>query len=124
MSRSRSGILSTALCSPGPAFCSAIDCLPTRLRTPTHSTATVASAITLVPKKGGYTDSFYNLIGMDRSAFKYQTWRGPKPEMPLAHSPYDTPKNYGFYFGPNFGTRPGVWLMDPWGRNLEGAPLS
>ncbi|MFL5479166.1 MAG: NAD(P)-binding protein, partial [Gemmatimonadaceae bacterium] len=82
------------------------------------------SAIFLVPKKGGYTDSFYNLIGMDRSAFKYQTWRGPKPEMPLAHSPYDTPKNYGFYFGPNFGTRPGVWLMDPWGRNLEGAPLS
>jgi spermidine dehydrogenase len=44
--------------------------------------------------------------------------------MPLAHSPYDTPKNYGFYFGPQFGTRPGVWLMDPWGRNLEGAPLS
>ncbi|MFL5501596.1 MAG: NAD(P)-binding protein [Gemmatimonadaceae bacterium] len=82
------------------------------------------SAIFLVPQKGGYTDSFYNMIGMDRSAFNYQTWRGPSPEMPLAHSPYDTPKNYGFYFGPQFGTRPGVWLMDPWGRNLEGAPLS
>lgn len=82
------------------------------------------SAIFLVPKKGGYTDAFYNLIGMDRSAFSYQSWRGPSPEMPLAHSPYDTPKNYGFYFGPQFGQRPGVWVMDPWGRKLDGAPLS
>src|SRR5262249_46031116 len=30
---------------------------------------------------------------------------------------------YGFYFGPQFGQRPGVWVMDPWGRQLEGAPL-
>jgi len=82
------------------------------------------SAIFLVPQKGGYTDSFYNLIGMDRSAFNYQTWRGPSPEMPLAHSPYETPRNYGFYFGPQFGRKPGVWVMDPWGRNLAGAPLS
>lgn len=82
------------------------------------------SAIFLVPKKGGYTDAFYNLIGMDRSAFNYQSWSGPSPEMPLAHSPYETPRNYGFYFGPQFGSRPGVWVMDPWRRNLDGAPLS
>jgi spermidine dehydrogenase len=87
-------------------------------------TAHQASAIFLVPQKGGYTDRFYAMIGMDRSAFNYQTWRGPSPEMPLAHSPYETPKNYGFYFGPQFGQRPGVWVMDPWGRKLEGAPLS
>jgi spermidine dehydrogenase len=79
-----------------------------------------ASAIFLVPQKGGYTDAFYNLIGMDRSAFEYQTCA----EMPLAHSPYDEPENYGFYFGPQFGQRPGVWVMDPWGKNLAGAPLS
>jgi spermidine dehydrogenase len=78
------------------------------------------SAIFLVPGKGGYTDAFYKLIGMDRSAFEYQQC----PEMPLAHSPYDEPQNYGFYFGPQFGQRPGVWVLDPWGRNLEGAPLS
>ncbi len=78
------------------------------------------SAIFLVPQKGGYTDAFYNLIGMDRSAFDYQTC----VEMPLAHSPYDEPKNYGFYFGPQFGQRPGVWVIDPWGKSLEGAPLS
>ena len=81
-----------------------------------------ASAIFLVPGKGGYTDAFYNLIGMDRSAFEYQTCA----ELPLAHSPYDEPENYGFYFGPQFGQRPGggMWVMDPWGRNLDGAPLS
>ena len=89
-------------------------------------TAHQGSAIFLVPRKGGYTDRFYEMIGMDRPAFKYQTWRGPSPEMPLAHSPYETPRNYGFYFGPQFGQRPGmgVWVMDPWGRKLEGAPIS
>ena len=83
-----------------------------------------ASAIFLVPQKGGYTDSFYDVIGMDRSALEYQRWRGPSPEMSLHQSPYAEPKNYGFYFGPQFGKRPGVWVPDPWGRQLEGAPLS
>jgi len=89
-----------------------------------HLTAHQGSAIFLVPGKGGYTDRFYEMIGMDRSSFTYQTWRGPSPEMPLSHSPYDTPQHYGFYFGPPFGRRPGVWVMDPWRRRLEGAPLS
>ncbi len=84
------------------------------------------SAIFLVPGKGGYTDRFYQMIGMDRSTFNYQRWRGPTAEMPLAQSPYDigSPKQYGFYFGPGFGRNPGVWLIDPWGKNLEGAPIS
>src|SRR2546430_14759565 len=88
-----------------------------------HLTAHQGSAIFLVPGKGGYTDRFYEMIGMDRSSFSYQTWRGPSPEMPLSHSPYDTPQNYGFYFGPQFGRRPGVWAMDPWRRRLQGAPV-
>jgi spermidine dehydrogenase len=82
------------------------------------------SAIFLVPGQGGYTDRFYDLIGMDRRALEYQRWRGPSPEMPLSQSPYGQPKHYGFYFGPRFGQRPGVWVVDPWGRKLEGAPLS
>ncbi len=44
--------------------------------------------------------------------------------MPLNHSPYDEPRNYGFYFGSQFGARPGVWVIDPWGKNLDGAPLA
>jgi spermidine dehydrogenase len=83
-----------------------------------------ASAIFLVPEKGGYIDRVYDLIGMDRSVLDYQRWRSPSPEMPLSQSPYAEPKNYGFYFGPQFGKRPGVWVTDPWGRKLEGAPLS
>ncbi|MFL5582588.1 MAG: NAD(P)-binding protein [Gemmatimonadaceae bacterium] len=82
------------------------------------------SAIFLVPQKGGYTDRFYGMIGMDRRSLDYQRWRGPSPEMPLNHSPYGMPRDYGFYFGPRFGERPGVWVLDPWGRKLEGAPLS
>jgi spermidine dehydrogenase len=82
------------------------------------------SAIFLVPKKGGYTDRFYEAIGMDRSAFAYQSWRGRSPEMAVGKSPYDEPKNYGFYFGPGFGQRPGVWVMQPWERGLAGAPIS
>jgi spermidine dehydrogenase len=82
------------------------------------------SAIFLVPKKGGYTDRFYEMIGMDRSVLEYQRWGGPSPEMVLSQSPYAEPRNYGFYFGPRFGKRPGVWVIDPWGRKLEGAPLS
>jgi spermidine dehydrogenase len=82
------------------------------------------SAIFLVPQRGGYTDTFYRLIGMDRRALAYQAWRGPAAEMPLGHSPYDEPRDYGFYFGPQFGSRPGVWVIDPWGRRLAGAPLA
>jgi spermidine dehydrogenase len=81
------------------------------------------SAIFLVPQKGGYTDRFYESIGMDRRAFEYQSWRGPSPEWKVSQSPYEEPKNYGFYFGPHFAQRPGVWMIDPWGRRLEGAPL-
>jgi spermidine dehydrogenase len=82
------------------------------------------SAIFLVPQKGGYTDRFYDMIGMDRRSFDYQQWSGPSPELPINHSPYGETRNYGFYFGSRFGRSPGSWVMDPWTRKLEGAPLS
>lgn len=87
-------------------------------------TAHQASAIFLVPLKGGYIDKVYDLIGMDRSVMEYQRWQSPRREMPLHQSPYADPKDYGFYFGSQFGQRPGVWVLDPWGRQLDGAPLS
>jgi spermidine dehydrogenase len=83
-----------------------------------------ASAMFPVPGKGGFAARAYDMIGMDRSAFQYQSWRGPSLEMPLNQTPYEQPKNYGFYFGPQFGQRPGVWVIDPWGKKLDGAPLS
>jgi spermidine dehydrogenase len=89
-------------------------------------TAHQGSAIFLVPGKGGYTDRFYDMIGMDRRSFSYQTWRGPSPEIPVSHSPYDVAdqKHYGFYFTSRLTGQPGKWVMDPWGRRLEGAPIS
>ena len=86
------------------------------------------SAMFPVPKKGGYVAGVYEMIGMDRPALEYQRWRGPSPEMPLSQTPYDTlgarRTNFGLWFGPRFGQQPGVWVIDPWHRNLEGAPLS
>ncbi|HET7614820.1 MAG TPA: NAD(P)-binding protein, partial [Gemmatimonadaceae bacterium] len=78
-------------------------------------TAHQGSAIFLVPGKGGYTDRFYDMIGMDRRVFDYQTWRGPSPEIPVSHSPYDVAdqKHYGFYFTSQFTGQPGKWVMDP-----------
>ena len=81
------------------------------------------SAIFPVVKKGSYTANFYDMIGMDRYALDYQRWRGPEPAMELGNSPYDQPKDYGFYFTPGFTGGKGRWLLDPWGKQLEGAPL-
>jgi len=44
--------------------------------------------------------------------------------MRLNNSPYGSPANYGFYFTPQFTRGRGVWVMDPWGRQLDGAPIS
>ncbi len=45
--------------------------------------------------------------------------------MPLGRTPYpDGAKNSGFYFGAKFGKEPGLWLIDPWGKKLAGAPIS
>jgi spermidine dehydrogenase len=86
------------------------------------------SAFFPVPRPGGFIASFYDLIGMDRHAFDYQAWQGPSREMRLSQTPYDMlgeqPETYGLYFGARFGRRPGVWLIDPWGKKLEGAPIS
>src|SRR5206468_2949957 len=80
------------------------------------------------PFPKSFLEHVYDTIGLDWNAFKqYQTWQGPSPEIPLSRSPYQMlstmPKSYGFYFGARFGKQPGVWLVDPWGKNLEGAPL-
>ena len=80
------------------------------------------------PYPKSFLEQVYDTIGFDWNAFKqYQTWQGPSPEIPLSRSPYQMlstmPKSYGFYLGTKFGKQPGLWLTDPWGKNLEGAPL-
>jgi len=82
------------------------------------------------PYPNSFLKSIYDAIGLDWNAFKeYQTWQGPAPRMDLARSPYRVAgyperSTYGFYFGAKFGHQPGMWLTDPWGKNLEGTPFS
>src|SRR2546425_8092595 len=82
------------------------------------------------PYPNSFLKSIYDAIGLDWNAFKeYQTWQGPAPRMDVARSPYRVAgyperSTYGFYFGAKFGHQPGMWLTDPWGKNLEGTPFS
>jgi spermidine dehydrogenase len=91
-------------------------------------TAHQGSAIFQVQYPHSFIGRFYDSIGMNMPTLKYQTWGGKSPEMQLAQTPYElvdnAPATYGFYFGSKFGQNPGMWLIDPWGKKLEGAPIS
>ena len=82
------------------------------------------------PYPNSFLKHVYDAIGLDWDAFKsYQTWQGPSPEISLPRSPYGQGRINGkpadgFYFGAKFGHKPGIWITDPWGKNLEGVPLS
>ncbi len=83
------------------------------------------SAMFFPPLPGSFLADFYQSIGIDRWQFPYQTWSGHDAEVPLGQTSYtDGGKNSGFYFGAKFGKEPGQWLIDPWGKKLEGAPIS
>jgi spermidine dehydrogenase len=81
-----------------------------------------------------YPDSFlktvYDAMGLDWDAFKsYQKWQGPAPEIALPRSPYGLGKvsgkeALGFFFGAKYGHKPGMWITDPWGKELKGVPFS
>jgi spermidine dehydrogenase len=83
------------------------------------------SAFFPVPYPRSFIARFYESIGMKSPRFEYQRWSGRTQEMPLPTTPYpENGGNYGFYFGAAFGQNPGLWLVDPWSKKLEGAPIS
>jgi spermidine dehydrogenase len=83
------------------------------------------SAFFPVPYPRSFIARFYESIGMKSPRFEYQRWSGRTQEMPLPTTPYpENGRNYGFYFGAAFGQNPGLWLVDPWSKKLEGAPIS
>src|SRR5882762_10813849 len=71
---------------------------------------------------------FYDSIGLKTPKLDYQKWAGPQPEMPLSRTPYEAAGlehgQYGFWFGAKFGQKPGLWLIAPIGKKLQGAPIS
>ncbi len=86
------------------------------------------SAVYLVQYPHSFIARFYDSIGLKTPKLQYQSWAGGAPEIPLSKTPYDMvgsePATYGFYFGAKFGGGAGVWLIDPWGKKLQGAPIS
>jgi spermidine dehydrogenase len=86
------------------------------------------SAIYQLHSPDSFIAQFYDSIGLKAQKLDYQRWAGPQPEMPLSQTPYEAVGlehgQYGFWFGARFGQTPGMWLIDPLGKNLKGAPIS
>jgi spermidine dehydrogenase len=86
------------------------------------------SAIYQLPEPHSFLARFYDAIGLTSPRLTYQKWSGPQPEMSLSRTPYDAVGmdvgQYGFWFGAKFGQKPGLWVMDPVRKKLQGAPIS
>jgi spermidine dehydrogenase len=76
------------------------------------------------PADGSFFAEYYERIGVDPSKFQYQSWDNSSPEIPVGHSFEFVQNPYGFFFGAKFGQRPGMWLIDPWVKQLAGAPVA
>jgi spermidine dehydrogenase len=66
----------------------------------------------------------FEVIGLNWREFEYQKWNSSSPEIPVGNSFEDAQGPIGFYFGAKFGQKPGMWLIDPWKKKLQGAPIS
>jgi spermidine dehydrogenase len=86
------------------------------------------SAIYLVPYPHSFIARFYDSIGLHTPRLQYQKWAGTEPEMVLGRTPYDSAGlsrgQYGFWFGAKFGHANGLWLIDPVGKQMRGAPVA
>jgi spermidine dehydrogenase len=86
------------------------------------------SAIYLVPYPHSFIARFYDSIGLHTPRLQYQKWAGAEPEMVLGRTPYDSAGlsrgQYGFWFGAKFGCANGLWLIDPVGKQMQGAPVA
>ncbi len=82
------------------------------------------SAMFFPPLDGTFLAGFYDSIGIDYRLFQYQNWAGHEPEVPLGRTSYTRGgANFGLFFGAKFGHPKGLWLTDPWGKKLDGAPI-
>lgn len=86
------------------------------------------SAIYQIQYPHSFLASFYESIGLRTPKLTYQTWGGNQPELALSKTPYEAAGlghgQYGFWFGSKFNQPQGMWLIDPVGKNLAGAPIS
>jgi spermidine dehydrogenase len=77
-----------------------------------------------VPLPHSFMARFFESVGLDWRQFEYQKWGSSSPEIPLGNSFEDARGPDAFYFGAKFGQKPGIWLIDPYKKKLQGAPIS
>ncbi|HEY3939012.1 MAG TPA: FAD/NAD(P)-binding protein [Bryobacteraceae bacterium] len=83
------------------------------------------SAACFPPLGGTFLAEFYDSAGIDWRQFQYQKWAGTRPELTIQTAPYPVGgPTSAFFFGAKFGHPEGLWLKDPWGKRLAGAPLT
>jgi spermidine dehydrogenase len=83
------------------------------------------SAACFPPLGGTFLAEFYDSAGIDWRQFQYQKWAATSPELTLQTAPYPVGgPTSAFFFGAKFGHPEGLWLRDPWGKRLAGAPLT
>jgi spermidine dehydrogenase len=86
------------------------------------------SAIYFAQYPRSFLAQFYDSIGLKEPHLNYQKWSGSGPEMTIGRTPYDSAGmstgQYGFWFGAQFGSEPGVWQIDPIGKKFVSAPVS
>ncbi len=86
------------------------------------------SAIYQIQYPHSFLAGFYQSIGLKAPKLTYQKWGGSQLEFPLSTTPYQATGlehgQYGFWFGTRFGQKPGMWLIDPIGKSLNGTPVS
>jgi spermidine dehydrogenase len=86
------------------------------------------SAIYLVPYPHSFIARFYDSIGLHTPKLSYQKWSGAQPEMTVGRTPYESAGlshgQYAFWFGAKFGQKSEMWIVDPVGKKLQGAPIS
>jgi spermidine dehydrogenase len=80
-----------------------------------------------VPYPHSFIARFYDSIGLHTPCLNYQKYVG-EPNLAISRTPYEsaglTHGQYGFWFGAKFGQKQGMWLIDPVGKQMQGAPVS
>ncbi len=81
------------------------------------------SAFFPVPYPHSFIARFYESIGLKTPRLEYQKWGSSEPQMQLSRTPYLGSAPSATFFGAKFGQPQGLWLTDPWGKQLETAPI-
>ena len=84
--------------------------------------ASQGSAMWFQPMPGSFLQHFYDSVGIDPRQFQYQQNLGG---IATGVTPYaGDGSNFGFFFDVDAQHPDGMWLVDPWTKKLEGAPIA